>query len=101
MVEIMGTLANLSPQDLPKGTSYADLIIEHDLVEFIHKHLCHGIKVLQNPNTAPQVLTHVRENIHLLCGDVHSHCQIDTRFIAHRCESIPINLEGDSLQEFF
>lgn len=42
MVEAMGTLANLSTKDLPRSTSFADLIIEHDLVELLHKHLLPG-----------------------------------------------------------
>jgi hypothetical protein len=42
MVEAIGILANMSPKDLPRNMSYADLIIEHDLVEFMHKHLLPG-----------------------------------------------------------
>jgi len=42
MVEAMGTLACLTPSDLPKGTSFADVLLEHDLVEFLHKHLLPG-----------------------------------------------------------
>jgi len=43
MIELLGTVSNLSPADIGKsGSDYADFIIENELVEFLHKHLLPG-----------------------------------------------------------
>jgi hypothetical protein len=42
MLETLGSLANLTAQDMPRGVGFADLIINHGLVEFLHKHLVPG-----------------------------------------------------------
>ena len=42
MLETLGSLANLTAQDMPTDVGFADLIINHGLVEFLHKHLVPG-----------------------------------------------------------
>ena len=42
MLETLGSLANLTAQDMPQDVGFADLIINHGLVEFLHKHLVPG-----------------------------------------------------------
>ena len=35
-------LANLTPRDLPEGVSFADLVVQHGLIEFMHSKLVPG-----------------------------------------------------------
>lgn len=42
LVETMGTIACLTPADLSKSDSFGHIILEHDLIEFLHKHLLPG-----------------------------------------------------------
>lgn len=42
LVEVLGTLANLTPRDLPRDTTFADLVHETGMVDFLTKHLVPG-----------------------------------------------------------
>ncbi|GBG31044.1 Kinesin-associated protein 3 [Hondaea fermentalgiana] len=42
LVETLGILACLTPADLSKSDTFGHLVLEHDLVEFLHKHLLPG-----------------------------------------------------------
>jgi hypothetical protein len=42
LVEVIGTLANLTPLDLIRDTTFADVIINHGLIECLQQHLVPG-----------------------------------------------------------
>jgi hypothetical protein len=43
LVEVLGTIANLTVADLPRGMVFADLIVRYGMVELLQRHLAPGM----------------------------------------------------------